>query len=71
MTIPSFSDSQRGNQEAAANHYRLRNGELDAENAELRSRLSVERARIRGAVRALTAGDADGALRVLTEEAKS
>jgi hypothetical protein len=76
MTIPSFSDSQTPNLIVANRKLHIQLGEARNEADEWRNRVSVVEAQLRiserrrhAAVAALTAGDADEALRVLTEEA--
>lgn len=68
MNMPTFRDAQEPNRAVAELHYLRVNAELSAENAELRGQVSVERARRRSAIRALTAGDPTAALAALTEE---
>lgn len=61
--------SYEANQLSTMRNLRTANAHLQAENTELRGQVSTERARRRTAIRALTAGDTDAALRALTEEA--
>lgn len=66
--MPSFSDQQRPNLVVANQRLHLEVTQARAELVEWRNRCATADARRRTAIRALTSGDTDAALRALTEE---